>query len=88
MKLKPPVQKQVPFLPKLILSGSATSLTALQVKKLEMDTDIENTYFVSLRLDDVLKEPDSALVDRIVANLGKRQYCSCPCLRFNRRTLK
>ena len=70
-EIKPPVQKQVPFLPKLILSGSATSLTALQVKKLEMDTDIENTYFVSLRLDDVLKEPDSALVDRIVANLVK-----------------
>lgn len=70
-EIKPPVQKQVPFLPKLILSGSATSLTALQVKKLEMDTDIKNTYFVSLRLDDVLKEPDSALVDRIVANLVK-----------------
>ncbi len=70
-EIKPPVQKQVPFLPKLILSGSATSLTALQVKKLEMDTDIENTYFVSLRLDDVLKEPDGALVDRIVANLVK-----------------
>ena len=29
-EIKPPVQKQVPFLPKLILSGSATSLTALQ----------------------------------------------------------
>ena len=70
-EIKPPVQKQVPFLPKLILSGSATSLTALQVKKLEMDTDIENSFFVSLRLDDVLKEPDSALVDRIVANLVK-----------------
>ena len=31
----------------------------------------------------MLKEPDSALVDRIASiKPGKRQYCSCPCLRF------
>jgi len=70
-EIKQPVQKQVPLLPKLILSGSATSITALQMKKLEMDTDIENTYFIPLCLDDILKEPDSALVDRISANLIK-----------------
>lgn len=70
-EIKPPLQKQIPNLPKLILSGSATSLTALQIKKLEMDTDIENTYFISLCLEDVLKDPDSTLIDRIVANLVK-----------------
>lgn len=70
-EIKPPLQKQIPNLPKLILSGSATSLTALQMKKLEMDIDIDKTYFISLSLDDVLKEPDSILIDRIASNLVK-----------------
>jgi len=70
-EIKPPLQKQIPNLPKLILSGSATSLTALQMKKLEMDMDIDKTYFISLSLDDVLKEPDSILIDRIASNLVK-----------------
>ena len=70
-EIKPPLQKQIPSLPKLILSGSATSLTALQMKKLEMDMDIDKTYFISLSLDDVLKEPDSILIDRIASNLVK-----------------
>ncbi len=70
-EIKPPVQKQIPNLPKLILSGSATSLTALQMKKLEMDTDIQNTYFVPLHLDDILKGPDETLIERIVSNLVK-----------------
>lgn len=43
-EVKPPVQKRVPKLPKLILSGSATSLCGLQIKKLAEDTDIQNTY--------------------------------------------
>jgi len=70
-EIKPPVQKKVPTLPKLILSGSATSLSALQLKKLEMDTDIDNTYFISLCLNDVLNDPDGALVERIASNLVK-----------------
>ena len=70
-EIKPPVQKKVPMLPKLILSGSATSTTALQIKKLQEDTDIENTYFISLHLDDILKEPDEALIERIASNLVK-----------------
>ena len=70
-EIKPPVQKKVPFLPKLILSGSKTSLTGLQIKKLEMDTDIGNTYFISLCLDDILGGVDDNLVDRIVTNLVK-----------------
>ena len=41
------------------------------MQKLEMDTDIQNTYFIPLHLDDVLKTPDEALVERIVSNLVK-----------------
>lgn len=70
-EIKPPVQKKVPRLPKLILSGSATSLTALQIKKLSEDDDIENTYFIPLKLENVLKDPDDAIVERIVSNLEK-----------------
>ena len=70
-EIKEPVQKKVPLLPKLILSGSATSLCALQIKKLEEDTDFENTYFIPLRLDDVLEDPDDAMADRIASNLTK-----------------
>ncbi len=70
-EIKQPVQKKVPLLPKLILSGSATSLTALQIKKLEEDTDIENTYFIPLCLDDVLGEPNEEMTERIVSNLTK-----------------
>lgn len=70
-EIKQPVQKKVPLLPKLVLSGSATSTTALQIKKLQADTDIENTYFIPLRLDDVLKDPDETTIERIVSNLTK-----------------
>ena len=36
-----------------------------------MDTDIENTYFIPLRLDDVLKDPDETMIERIASNLTK-----------------
>ena len=70
-EIKPPVQKKVPYLQKLILSGSATSLTALQIKKLEMDTDIENTYFISLTLNDILAGINDNFLGRIASNLVK-----------------
>lgn len=70
-EIKQPVQKKVPLLPKLILSGSATSLTALQIKKLQTDADIENTYFIPLHLEDILKDPDETMVERIASNLAK-----------------
>lgn len=70
-EIKPPVQKKVPNLPKLVLSGSATSLTGLQIKKLAEDEDIKNTYFIPLKLENVLNEPDENIIERIVSNLGK-----------------
>lgn len=65
------ISKKIPILPKLVISGSATELSASQIKKLEQDDDIENTYFVSLKLDDVLSDVKRDIVDRIVGNLIK-----------------
>lgn len=70
-EIKQPVQKRVPCLPKLVLSGSKTSLTALQIEKLRLNDDIENTYFIPLHLDDILGEVDDAFADRIASNLVK-----------------
>lgn len=68
-EIKPSLQKKIPTLPKLILSGSATSLCAVQIKKLQMDDDINNTYFIPLHLNDILEGPKDALVERVAQNL-------------------
>lgn len=65
------ITKKLPPLPKLVLSGSATQLTSLQVKKLQFDDDFENTYIVNLTLSDILDGLDSAILGRIVSNLAK-----------------
>lgn len=66
-----PVSKQLPVLPKLILSGSKTSITASQINKLSLDDDIDNTYFIDLRLEDILNPDIEGMSKRIVQNLGK-----------------
>ncbi len=65
------VDKKIPLLPKLILSGSKTSITAAQINNLKLDDDIENSYFVDLNLDDILTPDIEAMSKRIVQNLGK-----------------
>ena len=65
------IKKTVPPLPKLILSGSATELSALQLKKVQEDEDIENTYFINLKVEDILNGVTPAIVNRIVSNLEK-----------------
>ena len=66
-----PVNKQFPILPKLILSGSKTTITATQINKLSMDDDINNTYFIDIHLDDILNPDIEQMSNRIVQNLGK-----------------
>ena len=65
------VEKKLPVLPKLILSGSKTSITASQINNLAMDDDIENCYFIDLKLNDILSPNIEAISKRIVQNLGK-----------------
>jgi len=49
------VEKTIPALPKLLVSGSATECTAAQIRKLQDDDDIENSYFIDLKMEDILE---------------------------------
>ena len=63
--------KTVPKLPKLILSGSATTLSALQLQKLENEDDFLNkTYFVSLTLNDIMGGVEESVIKRVKENLS------------------
>lgn len=55
--------------PKLIVSGTATQITANQIKKLEQSDDIENINFIALESSEILNGVDETLIDRIVTNL-------------------
>lgn len=65
------VEKKLPVLPKLILSGSKTSVTSAQIDNLALDDDIENSYFIDLKLDDILNPDIEGISSRIVSNFGK-----------------
>ena len=61
--------KTFPSLPKFIVSGSATQITANQIEKLENSDDFENVLSISFDLQTVLSGVSDELVDRIVSNL-------------------
>ncbi len=65
------IQKTIPELPKLIVSGSATQLTESQIKKLSDSVDFDNTYFINLDLKTVMDGVSQELVQRITDNLGQ-----------------
>ena len=56
-------------LPKLIISGTATQITANQIQKLEQSDDIENINFIPLETKDILSGVNDELAERIVNNL-------------------
>lgn len=62
------IQKTIPRMPKLILSGSATELTASQIKKLANDDDT-TSYFVGLKTGTVLNGLSTEFTERILSNL-------------------
>ena len=64
------VAKTLPELPKFIVSGSATQITANQIERLEQSEEFdENTLVIDLDLGTVLGGVKEELVDRIVSNL-------------------
>lgn len=65
------IQKIIPKLPKLILSGSKNSMTTAQINKLLLDDDINNVYSIDLKLQDILSNDSDAMADRIIHNFGK-----------------
>ena len=64
------IAKNVPNLPILVISGSATELTATQIRKLEEDTHFDNTYFIPLKIEDVMDGVTDEMVNNIVYCLG------------------
>ncbi len=60
---------KLPKLPKLIISGTATQITAEQIRKLEDSDDYANVNFIPLEERDILCGIDDELVSRIVTNL-------------------
>ncbi len=65
------VTKTLSELPKFIVSGSATQITANQIERLEQSEEFdENTLIISLDLETVLGGVKEDLVGRIVSNLA------------------
>lgn len=56
-------------LPKFVVSGTATQITANQIQKLEQSDDIENINFIPLDTKNILEGVTEDLVERIVKNL-------------------
>ncbi len=61
--------KTFPRLPKFIVSGSATQITANQIDKLEKSDEFEDVLSISLDLKTVLAGVSDDLVNRVVSNL-------------------
>jgi uncharacterized protein YgbK (DUF1537 family) len=62
---------KLPKLPKFIVSGSATQITAGQITKFEQNEEYEeNSLIIELDMNTVLSGVQEELVDRIVSNLG------------------
>lgn len=66
---KDDVNLNVGKLPKLIVSGTATQITANQILKLEQSDDFENVNFIPLETKDILEGVKDELVERIITNL-------------------
>ena len=62
---------KVPDLPKLILSGSATEITATQIAKLTYSSDVESPYTIQLNIDQILSNKQGEVVEDIFNHLGK-----------------
>lgn len=61
---------KLPQLPKFIVSGSATQITANQINKLEQSGEYdEKCLIIELNMNTVLSGLDDSLVERIVSNL-------------------
>ncbi len=62
---------KLPKLPKFIVSGSATQITATQIDKLEQSEDYEDKCLaIELNMETVLNGVNEDLVERIVSNLN------------------
>ena len=56
-------------LPKFIVSGTATQITARQIVKLEKSEDYKNIKFIALKTKDILAGVSDELVENVITNL-------------------
>ena len=62
---------KLPVLPKFVVSGSATELTASQIKRLQENDDIDNTYFIAIKPENIFSNDFEDISKRILNNLVK-----------------
>ncbi len=62
---------ELPNLPRLVVSGSATELTAAQIKRLQDNDSIENTYFIAIKPENIFTNDFEDIAQRISNNLVK-----------------
>lgn len=65
------IKIQVPHLPKFIVSGSATQLTASQIEKLKQKND--DILFIPLKFEDVFSANIAGKISRVVESLKKNK---------------
>lgn len=61
----------LPELPRFVVSGSATDLTASQIKRLQENDDIENTYFIAIKPQNIFSNDCDEVAQRVLNNLVK-----------------
>jgi uncharacterized protein YgbK (DUF1537 family) len=64
------VKRPIPKLPKLVVSGSATQITATQIDKLNSSGEFDNVTTINLDLKTVLSGVKEELVGQVVSALG------------------
>ena len=63
------INKTIPELPKLVVSGSATEITAKQIKRLEESDEFENMLFIDVDLKSIISWEFNEITERIINNL-------------------
>ena len=63
------INKTIPELPKLVISGSATEITAKQIRRLEESDEFENTLFIEVDLKNIISWNFDELTERVLNNL-------------------
>lgn len=66
---KPESEVHIGKLPKLIVSGTATQITANQIKKLEQSDDYDDVNFIALEMKNILDGVSEDIVERVTSNL-------------------
>lgn len=62
---------KVPNIPRLILSGSATKITANQLTRLENSDDFSNVFTIALTAEQIINNKQAEIIEKILNNLGR-----------------